>query len=109
MTRKLAEDAELLDRLISRFNELFVTTERWMRRQSFALLCGQLMRPPQPALSPETFSERLLPLLASLVKDPVPNVRLAVAQSLAHDIEPYREYDNLLVILLQCRCFHALK
>jgi hypothetical protein len=65
-----------------------------MRRQSFALLCGQLMRPPQPALSPETFSERLLPLLSDLAKDPVPNVRLSVAQSLAQDIEPYRKYPH---------------
>jgi hypothetical protein len=86
VTAKLGEEHELLDRLLARYHELYVSTERWMRRQSFSLLCGHLIRQPNSAVSPEIFAARLLPLLEHLAKDPVPNVRLAVAQSISHDV-----------------------
>ncbi|XP_065339347.1 serine/threonine-protein phosphatase 4 regulatory subunit 1-like isoform X2 [Cloeon dipterum] len=91
VTSKLGEEHELLDRLLARYHELYVVTERWMRRQSFSLLCGHLIRLPNPPVSPETFATRILPMLEHLAKDPVPNVRLAVAQSVNQDVlaHPY--------------------
>jgi hypothetical protein len=62
-----------------------------MRRQSFSLLCGHLIRQPTPPVSPEIFAARLLPMLEHLAKDPVPNVRLAVAQSINHDVLAHRK------------------
>ncbi|XP_059476556.1 serine/threonine-protein phosphatase 4 regulatory subunit 1-like isoform X2 [Neocloeon triangulifer] len=91
VTATLSEEQELLDRLLARYQELYVATERWMRRQSLSLLCGHLIRLPNPPIKPEIFATRILPMLEHLAKDSVPNVRLAVAKSISQDVlaHPY--------------------
>nr|XP_031827867.1 serine/threonine-protein phosphatase 4 regulatory subunit 1-like [Nomia melanderi] len=59
---------------------LGVYAQKWIRRQTFAFLCGQLIS--SNAITGTKFSLELLPLLLKLSSDKVPNVRLAVAKTL---------------------------
>ncbi|XP_033331828.2 serine/threonine-protein phosphatase 4 regulatory subunit 1 isoform X2 [Megalopta genalis] len=52
----------------------------WVRRQTFAMLCGHLIS--SNAISARKFCLELLPVLLKLSTDKVPNVRLAAARSL---------------------------
>ncbi|XP_076285831.1 serine/threonine-protein phosphatase 4 regulatory subunit 1 isoform X2 [Lasioglossum baleicum] len=52
----------------------------WVRRQTFAMLCGHLIS--SNAISGTKFCVELLPILLKLSADKVPNVRLAAARSL---------------------------
>jgi len=53
----------------------------WARRQTFALLCGEVVQLDSEAgFSSTSFSTDLLPHLLDLTWDKVPNVRLAVAK-----------------------------
>ncbi|XP_078043548.1 serine/threonine-protein phosphatase 4 regulatory subunit 1-like [Augochlora pura] len=54
--------------------------EIWVRRQTFAMLCGHLIS--SNAISAKKFRLELLPVLLKLSRDKVPNVRLAVVRSL---------------------------
>lgn len=72
---------------------LGVYAQKWIRRQTFAFLCGQLIS--SNAITGTKFSLELLPLLLKLSSDKVPNVRLAVAKTLKN-IPAERKYPLLI-------------
>ncbi|ODM96970.1 Serine/threonine-protein phosphatase 4 regulatory subunit 1 [Orchesella cincta] len=55
-------------------------SSKWVRRQTFAALSGQLIA--TNALYPSQFAQDILPHLIGLSEDKVPNVRLVVARSI---------------------------
>ncbi|XP_076171001.1 serine/threonine-protein phosphatase 4 regulatory subunit 1 isoform X2 [Ptiloglossa arizonensis] len=59
---------------------------RWKRRQTFALVCSNLIA--NNAISGHRFSQEMLPNLLKLSTDKVPNVRLAVARTLSKNVVP---------------------
>lgn len=76
---------------------LGVYAKKWIRRQTFAFVCAQLIA--SNAISGDRFSQEMLPNLLKLSTDKVPNVRLAVARTLSRNVVPMgRKY--LLMILL---------
>lgn len=56
----------------------------WVSRQTFALLCCELVT--GGAVDGKIFAKELLPYLLNLSFDKVPNVRLVVARTLANHI-----------------------
>ncbi|XP_044734109.1 serine/threonine-protein phosphatase 4 regulatory subunit 1-like isoform X2 [Chrysoperla carnea] len=66
------------------FNVHFAHSKSWVRRQTFATLCAKLVT--QYVLPPETFARDVMPHFLDLSWDPVANVRLAVAKTLANNI-----------------------
>ncbi|XP_018571086.1 serine/threonine-protein phosphatase 4 regulatory subunit 1 isoform X2 [Anoplophora glabripennis] len=74
----------LMTNLLVTLAERFAHSKQWKRRQTFALLCSELLK--EQALPPEQFASDLLPHLNDLSWDPVANVRLVVARCLAKQI-----------------------
>ena len=58
--------------------------ERWVIRQTYALICNELFG----TISDEVFAKELLPVLLRLAQDNVPNVRLVVARTFVRKIIP---------------------
>ncbi|XP_014275198.1 serine/threonine-protein phosphatase 4 regulatory subunit 1 isoform X4 [Halyomorpha halys] len=79
-------DVNLLRSLLAELAEQFAHSNRWNRRQTFALLCSRLIK--EGVLSEEMFARDVLPHLLDLSWDPVANVRLAVARAAAQHILP---------------------
>jgi len=77
-------DISLLRGLLAELAEQFAHSSRWNRRQTFAHLCSQLVT--ERVLADDMFARDVLPHLLDLSWDRVPNVRLAVARTLAQDI-----------------------
>ncbi|KAL0109161.1 hypothetical protein PUN28_014328 [Cardiocondyla obscurior] len=78
------EDA-LVTSLIHELREtLVLDAKKWIHRQTYALVCTHLIR--NNAITTDKFSKEMLPCLISLSCDRVPNVRLAVARTLATDV-----------------------
>jgi serine/threonine-protein phosphatase 4 regulatory subunit 1 len=69
-----------------RLVEKFAHSKKWKRRQTFALLCYKLLS--SKALPPEQFASEIMPHLLDLSWDPVANVRLVVAKTIAQHIIP---------------------
>jgi hypothetical protein len=69
----------------------------WVRRQAFAALAGQLIE--IGAMSPPQFAQDILPILITLSKDKVPNVRLKVAQSIVLNILNQGKYLKRIIYL----------
>lgn len=65
--------------------EQFAHSKNWKHRQTFALLCCQLVSPQHKALSVEQFTNEMLPHLLDLSWDPVANVRLVVARTISQN------------------------
>merc|ERR1712098_114870 len=72
----------------------------WAKRQTYAVLCGELVS-QDTGYSPSHFSSELLPHLLDLTWDKVPNVRLAVARVVSN-LSPdyYRSCSELVVAAL---------
>lgn len=80
----LSEDA-LVTSLIHELREtLVLDAKKWIHRQTYALVCAHLVR--NEAITGDKFSKEMLPCLISLSCDRVPNVRLAVARTIATDV-----------------------
>lgn len=78
------EDA-LVTSLIHELREtLVLDAKKWIHRQTYALVCSHLIR--NNAITGDKFSKEMLPCLISLSCDRVPNVRLAVARTIATDV-----------------------
>jgi len=67
--------------------QVLANSPHWAKRQTYAVLCGELLRQAASTdsantsgYSPASFSTELLPHLLDLAWDKVPNVRLAVAR-----------------------------
>jgi hypothetical protein len=84
LVKHVSADPLLLRGLIGELAEWFAHSKRWIQRQTFALLCSQLVR--KQILPEELFARDILPHLLDLSWDPVPNVRLSVARTLATNI-----------------------
>ncbi|XP_077271693.1 serine/threonine-protein phosphatase 4 regulatory subunit 1 isoform X2 [Temnothorax americanus] len=81
----LSTEDVLMTSLILELREtLVLDADKWTYRQTYALLCAQLIR--NNAITGEKFCKEMLPCLITLSRDRVPNVRLAVARTIATDV-----------------------
>ncbi|XP_067211708.1 serine/threonine-protein phosphatase 4 regulatory subunit 1 isoform X2 [Linepithema humile] len=81
----LSTEDILVTSLIYELREtLVLSAKRWIHRQTYALLCAHLIR--NDAITGSKFTKEMLPCLISLSCDRVPNIRLAVARTLATDV-----------------------
>jgi serine/threonine-protein phosphatase 4 regulatory subunit 1 len=84
LVRHVSTEPVLLRGLLGDLAEWFAHSKRWNQRQTFALLCSQLVT--KRVLSEELFACDVLPHLLDLSWDSVPNVRLSVARTIATNI-----------------------
>lgn len=81
----LSLDDALVMSLIHELRGILVkNTKKWIHRQIYALVCSHLIR--NGAITASMFSKEMLPYLIGLSVDRVPNVRLAVARTLATNV-----------------------
>jgi len=90
----------LASSLSSSIVEVLGKSQHWARRQTYAVLCGEIVKKAEEdrdqgdketgGYSPSNFSTELLPHLLDLTWDKVPNVRLACARVVAALPESYR-------------------
>ncbi|XP_018346239.1 PREDICTED: serine/threonine-protein phosphatase 4 regulatory subunit 1-like isoform X3 [Trachymyrmex septentrionalis] len=78
------EDALVMSLIHELRETLVLDAKKWIHRQTYALVCAHLIR--NNAIPEEKFSKEMLPCLISLSCDKVPNVRLAVARTIATDV-----------------------
>ncbi|XP_018057910.1 PREDICTED: serine/threonine-protein phosphatase 4 regulatory subunit 1-like isoform X4 [Atta colombica] len=78
------EDALVMSLIHELRETLVLDAKKWIHRQTYALVCSHLIR--NNAIPEEKFSKEMLPCLISLSCDRVPNVRLAVARTIATDV-----------------------
>lgn len=90
LVKHVSAEPVLLRGLLVELAEWFAHSRQWNQRQTFALLCHQLVT--KRILSEELFARDVLPHLLDLSWDSVPNVRLSVARTLATNIMAQREY-----------------
>jgi len=84
LVKHVSTEPVLLRGLLGDLAEWFAHSKRWNQRQTFALLCSQLVT--KRVLSEELFACDVLPHLLDLSWDSVPNVRLSVARTVATNI-----------------------
>jgi len=82
-------DGNLSRAIVADLAENLAHSSHWARRQTFAVLCGELLS----TIPYEDFSQDLLPHLLDLTWDIVPNVRLKVAHVFGH-ILPDEHYND---------------
>jgi serine/threonine-protein phosphatase 4 regulatory subunit 1 len=95
LVKHVSTEPVLLRGLLGDLAEWFAHSKRWNQRQTFALLCSQLVT--KRVLSEELFACDVLPHLLDLSWDSVPNVRLSVARTVATNImaqEFFRSAEN---------------
>lgn len=78
------QEQGLNSRLLIKLAEHFAHSKNWKRRQTFALLCCEILS--TEALKPESFASEMMPHLLDLSWDRVANIRLVVAKALAQYI-----------------------
>ncbi|XP_072751644.1 serine/threonine-protein phosphatase 4 regulatory subunit 1 isoform X5 [Anoplolepis gracilipes] len=78
------EDALVTSLIHELRDTLVLNAKKWIHRQIYALVCSHLIR--TDAITGNKFSNEMLPCLISLSGDRVPNVRLAVARTMAIDV-----------------------
>lgn len=90
----------LTTNLLVTLAERFAHSKKWKRRQTFALLCSELLK--EQALPPEQFASEVLPHLNDLSWDPVANVRLVVARCLAKQVVTNGKFvENIVELILK--------
>lgn len=77
----ISTETILTSTLLMRLSEHFAHSKKWKRRQTFCLLCEEILK--EDSLPPSRFASDLMPHLLDLSWDPVVNVRLVVARCLA--------------------------
>merc|ERR1712123_451545 len=82
-------DGNLSRAIVADLAENLAHSSHWARRQTFAVLCGELLS----TIPYEDFSQDLLPHLLDLTWDIVPNVRLKVTHVFGH-ILPDEHYND---------------
>ncbi|XP_034232653.1 serine/threonine-protein phosphatase 4 regulatory subunit 1-like isoform X4 [Thrips palmi] len=88
----VTSEGPLLRKLLPLLAQEFANSTRWERRQAFALLCSHLVA--GRVLGGDQFAREVLPYLLDLSYDKVPNVRLAVARTLASDIMAHQFFSS---------------
>lgn len=83
----MVDHHDLSTSLANNLVDILGNSNHWARRQTYAILCGEIFRKKESELDevkypPTTFSNELLPTLLDLTWDKVPNVRIAVARVL---------------------------
>ncbi|XP_011639944.1 serine/threonine-protein phosphatase 4 regulatory subunit 1-like isoform X2 [Pogonomyrmex barbatus] len=86
------EDALVMSLIHELRETLVLNAKKWIHRQTYALVCAHLIR--NHAITGVKFSKEMLPCLIKLSCDRVPNVRLAVARTIATDVIAMG-FDNL--------------
>ncbi|KAF5289965.1 hypothetical protein FQR65_LT11712, partial [Abscondita terminalis] len=105
LIQHVSSDQTRTSRLLVKLAEKFAHSIQWKLRQLFALLCSALLT--SRALPPEQFACEVMPHLLDLSWDPVPNVRLVVARTIAEHIVTHeyfadtnnQHYDSLQSVL----------
>jgi len=100
LVKHVSTEPGLLRGLLGDLAEWFAHSKRWNQRQTFALLCSQLVT--KHVLSEELFACDVLPHLLDLSWDSVPNVRLAVARTIATNIMAQGEEFVLMPTTFLC-------
>jgi len=98
LVKHVSTEPVLLRGLLGDLAEWFAHSKRWNQRQTFALLCSQLVT--KCVLSEELFACDVLPHLLDLSWDSVPNVRLSVARTVATNIMAQGEELSVLHCIL---------
>ncbi|KAK3929056.1 Serine/threonine-protein phosphatase 4 regulatory subunit 1 [Frankliniella fusca] len=88
----VTSEGPLLRKLLPQLAQEFANSTRWERRQAFALLCSHLVS--GRILGGDQFAREVLPYLLDLSYDRVPNVRLAVAKTVASDIMAHQFFSS---------------
>ncbi|XP_044269885.1 serine/threonine-protein phosphatase 4 regulatory subunit 1-like isoform X2 [Tribolium madens] len=86
LLRHISTKPDLSSLYLVRLVEKFAHSKKWKRRQTFALLCYRLLS--AKALPAEQFATEIMPHLLDLSWDPVANVRLVVAKTIAQHVIP---------------------
>ncbi|XP_015832998.1 serine/threonine-protein phosphatase 4 regulatory subunit 1 isoform X2 [Tribolium castaneum] len=86
LLRHISSKPDLSSLYLVRLVEKFAHSKKWKRRQTFALLCYKLLS--AKALPAEKFATEIMPHLLDLSWDPVANVRLVVAKTIAQHVIP---------------------
>ncbi|CAH1106535.1 unnamed protein product [Psylliodes chrysocephalus] len=79
-----SSEPNLTSSLLVKLAETFAHSKKWKRRQTFCLLCIELLK--EEALEPEQFMSEVMPHLLDLSWDPVANIRLVVARCISNYI-----------------------
>lgn len=103
--KHIKSEQKFVNRAIGTLVECFAHSKKWKVRQTFALLCAEIMR--NTALSGEIFNQELMPHLLDLGWDPVPNIRLVVARTLAREIN--NKGINIIILSLIIKFIFILK
>ncbi|XP_056647680.1 serine/threonine-protein phosphatase 4 regulatory subunit 1-like isoform X2 [Diorhabda sublineata] len=76
-----SSELNLTSNLLMKLVENFAHSKKWKRRQTFCLLCIELLK--EDALDYELFISEVMPHLLDLSWDPVANIRLVVARCIS--------------------------
>lgn len=82
--RHISADQHQTQSILIKLSEQFAHSKNWKRRQTYALLCADLLT--FNTLSTERFSNEIMPHLIDLSWDPVANVRLVAARIICKQI-----------------------
>lgn len=76
-----SSEPNLTSNLLMKLAENFAHSKKWKRRQTFCLMCIELLK--EDALDSELFISEVMPHLLDLSWDPVANIRLVVARCIS--------------------------
>ena len=93
-------DVNLSRAITADLAENLAHSSHWARRQTFAVLCGELLS----TIPYQHFTQDLLPHLLDLTWDIVPNVRLKVAHVFGHILPDGNYFVYFTICLYKC-CF----
>lgn len=79
-------NAELVLGIVEKLKKKFAESQKWFERQAFVHICQKLIE--EQALDTEQFATDFLPAMLDLSADPIPNVRITLARTLAQSVMP---------------------
>ncbi|PIK63051.1 putative serine/threonine-protein phosphatase 4 regulatory subunit 1 [Apostichopus japonicus] len=77
---------ELMNGIIRQLQDKFAQSEKWFERQAFVHICQKFIE--EQSLDMDQFAMDFLPSLLDLSLDPIPNVRITLARTLAQSVMP---------------------
>ncbi|XP_066148507.1 serine/threonine-protein phosphatase 4 regulatory subunit 1-like isoform X4 [Euwallacea fornicatus] len=90
IVKHISKDHGLTSSYLSEIAERFAHSKKWKPRQTFAILCAEILK--KEAMEPEEFGIVMLPHLLDLSWDPVPNIRLVVADCVVNCVVKTRYF-----------------
>lgn len=82
--KHIYHEQKLTQHVFAKLAEQFGHSKKWKLRQTYVLFCSQILK--DKSVTCEVFASEVLPHLLDLSWDPVPNVRLVVARTIAKHI-----------------------